>query len=199
MIKRQPILALFVAAYTIGFGALAARNGNQEFVFYTLVMVAFIAGAILLDRRVRFASETLWGLAIWGLLHMAGGNLQVAGDVLYNYRPFSDLPRYDQVIHFYGFFSATLAAGECLRAAFPPQAWRVSTGVAIALACVGMGLGAVNEVIEFIATLIVEDTNVGDMTNTGWDLVANMLGACSAAAYLRARPSRASPAKGTEA
>lgn len=133
MIRRHPLLGLFVAIYTVAFGALAAANGNQEFVFYTIVMVVFILGALALDQRVRFSVEVLWGLAVWGLLHMAGGNLPVAGSVLYNYRPIAELPRYDQLVHAYGFFVATFAAAECLRAAFPPEAWRIGTGLAIDL------------------------------------------------------------------
>ena len=40
----------------------------------------------------------------------------------------------------------------------------------------GMGLGALNEIIEFIAVLIIPETNVGGYVNTGWDLVANLTG-----------------------
>jgi hypothetical protein len=40
-----------------------------------------------------------------------------------------------------------------------------------------MGLGAVNEIIEFIAVLSVPDTNVGGYYNTALDLVFNGAGA----------------------
>ena len=40
-----------------------------------------------------------------------------------------------------------------------------------------MGLGAVNEIIEFIAVLSFPDTNVGGYLNTSLDLVFNALGA----------------------
>ena len=48
----------------------------------------------------------------------------------------------------------------------------------------GMGLGAMNELIEFAATLLVPETNVGGYVNTGWDLVANFVGAVAAAAVI---------------
>ncbi len=35
---------------------------------------------------------------------------------------------------------------------------------------------AVNEVVEFIATITLPGTNVGGYENTGWDLVANLVG-----------------------
>jgi hypothetical protein len=50
-----------------------------------------------------------------------------------------------------------------------------------------MGLGALNEVIEFAVTLSVPETNVGGYINTGWDLVANSVGAVGAATIIRLR------------
>jgi hypothetical protein len=44
-------------------------------------------------------------------------------------------------------------------------------------ALAAMGLGAVNEIIEFIAVLSVPDTNVGGYLNTALDLVFNAAGA----------------------
>ena len=47
-----------------------------------------------------------------------------------------------------------------------------------------MGLGAMNEIIEFIAVLLIPETNVGGYENTGWDLVSNAVGAVIAALLL---------------
>ncbi len=54
-------------------------------------------------------------------------------------------------------------------------------GMLAVCATAGMGFGALNEVVEFIATLILPSTNVGDHINTGWDLVSNFVGATVAA------------------
>ena len=55
----------------------------------------------------------------------------------------------------------------------------------------GMGVGALNEVVEFFASRTFA-ANVGGYVNTGWDLVANLLGCATAAWGLYARePSRA--------
>jgi hypothetical protein len=48
-----------------------------------------------------------------------------------------------------------------------------------------MGFGALNEVIEFIAVLTLPNTNVGGYENTGWDLVANLVGTIIAALVIR--------------
>jgi hypothetical protein len=54
----------------------------------------------------------------------------------------------------------------------------------------GMGLGALNEVVEFAATLLVPETNVGGYLNTGWDLVANATGATAAVILIALRRAR---------
>ena len=68
----------------------------------------------------------------------------------------------------------------------PGVGLRPTTGLLTLVAAAGMGLGALNEVIEFTATRFT-DTNVGGYENTGWDLVYNALGAAIAALVIRWR------------
>ena len=44
---------------------------------------------------------------------------------------------------------------------------------------------APNEMVEFLITRVVPDTNIGEFENTGWDLVANTVGAALAALWVR--------------
>ena len=53
-----------------------------------------------------------------------------------------------------------------------------------------MGFGAANEVVEFIATRILPETNVGGYENTGWDLVFDLIGAVIAAGWVFRRAGR---------
>lgn len=53
-----------------------------------------------------------------------------------------------------------------------------------------MGLGAVNEIIEFIAVVVFPNTNVGGYINTALDLVFNALGAIVAMVLVRVFASR---------
>ena len=62
---------------------------------------------------------------------------------------------------------------------------RPSFGMLVLAMAGGMGFGALNEVIEFAATLLVPETNVGGYVNTGWDLVANLFGSTVAAVLIR--------------
>lgn len=191
MSMNTKLLVAFVGLYMVAFSALAASRGNSEFIFYGVVMLLIIGGVILMHLRVGFSAVVLWGLALWGLAHMAGGNVAVPlslvpdgkSAVLYNLKPASFVPKYDQITHAFGFAVATLTAWEAMRAAIGPSV-RPGIGLAIALACIGMGLGAINEVVEFAAEMLLPNTNVGGYVNTGWDLVSNMVGATAAAAWI---------------
>jgi len=46
-------------------------------------------------------------------------------------------------------------------------------------------IGALNEIIEFIAVIALDSDGVGGYTNTAIDLVANLLGAIVGTAYAR--------------
>ena len=67
---------------------------------------------------------------------------------------------------------------------------RPTFGMLVLAVAGGMGFGALNEVIEFVATLMVPNTNVGGYVNTGWDLVANLIGATVAATLIYLGASR---------
>jgi len=173
-------LTLFVLAFMSLTTIAALNQGNNEFLFYSGSLLVIIYILVEIHRRIRFTNTTLWLLTIWGFLHMIGGTVPISpefvpGDgsaVLYSFRLRPDLPRYDQIIHAFGFFSATVACWEIVRASL-----NAKQGLALSIiaALMGMGLGAFNEVLEFIATRLTE-TNVGGYVNTGWDLVSNTIG-----------------------
>ncbi len=194
-------MALFTAGYIAAFAVPAVSYGNREFIFYAAVMVVLVALLLMAHRRCGLSPGVLWGLAAWGLMHMAGGTVRIpetwpreGANTLYNLRALPWLPKYDQVTHAYGFGVATLASYQMLSAAVLGKGGRlpVSFGLAVALVCIGMGLGALNEVVEFIAVLSMPNTNVGGYMNTGWDLVSNLTGCVLAAAWIAAR-ARANP------
>ncbi|UCG76884.1 MAG: DUF2238 domain-containing protein [Gemmatimonadota bacterium] len=180
-------VAAFTAVYLAAavMGALARRN--QEFLFYIAVMLVLIALVLAVHRSVGLSSGALWGLSVWGLLHMAGGLLVVPegwpvsaeSRVLYTLWLIPDRLKYDQVVHAYGFGMTTWVCWQALRAAIRRRGGtaRPSFGLMVLCAAAGLGFGALNEVVEFVATLLIPETNVGGYRNTGWDLVANTVGA----------------------
>ena len=151
---------------------------------HALVGIALLI-AWIVYLRASFLSLGWLGLALWGALHMAGGLVPTPGEAaLYNtwLLPFL---RYDQLTHAIGFGFAGLAVWSYFR----HDLRRGVAGTALAWFG-GVGIGGLNEMIEFLLTRIVAETNVGGFENTGWDLVANFVGASAAALWVRRRAGR---------
>jgi len=193
MDERRSLKAVgsFTVAYLLLAVAAAFVRGNREFLFYIVVMVIMIAGVMAVHRRVNLTQGALWALSVWGLLHMLGGLMPVPegwainGEVrvLYSLWLIPGYLKYDHVVHAYGFGTTTWVCWQGLRAAFRGVGKHVQPtfGLMVLAAAAGMGFGALNEVIEFVAVLLVPNTNVGGYVNTGWDLVANLTGTFVAA------------------
>lgn len=197
MPRRLIPLALFVLPYTAAAFIISIAQGNYEFVYYSSILALLVLGVWYLDRRVRIPTILLWGLAVWGFVHLLGGILPIPKSItepgshanLYNMRIVPWLPKYDQVVHATGFGIAALVAWHALRATYPTPP-RPGIGLALAVVLIGMGLGALNEVIEFIATRLMPWTNVGGYENTGWDLTSNLVGCICAGIIIMIRERR---------
>lgn len=192
---------LGVGIFTLGYLLIAAYfslNGeNWEFLYYIVVVVVLAIAVLFLHKRVHLTQGVLWLLSIWALLHLLGGLLPVPegwyinGDkrVLYSLWLIPDLIKYDHFVHGFGFAVATWVCWQALKAALPHV--RPTFGILTLCALAGMGLGAINEIVEFIAVIMIPDTNVGGYTNTGWDLVANAVGCIVAVVIISAGTKRA--------
>ena len=178
--KELKNVAVFTAAYVL-LSALAAYHiQNWEFVYYIVVVCIFVLLTVFMYSRVRLSLGVIWALSIWGLLHMMGGLVPVGESVLYSWWIVPGFLKYDHVIHAYGFGTTTVLCWQCIRSRLTDA--RPTLGVLSLCVFAGMGLGALNEIIEFIAVLLLPNTNVGGYMNTGWDLVANLVG-CVAVAF----------------
>jgi uncharacterized membrane protein YjdF len=186
-----PIL-LFNLLYISIFTAIALTGQNYEFVLYAAVVILLAAWILWTQHRVRFDPPILWGLSLWGLLHMAGGNLRVGREVLYGLQLVPGLLRYDQLVHAFGFGVATLVCHHLLRPYLRDGIGRTRS-LALLVVLMGSGLGAVNEIVEFVAVKTVEETKVGGYENTLWDLIFNLLGGTAAVALLVRRGQLARP------
>ena len=126
---------------------------------------------------------------------MVGGLVPIGDDrVVYN----AVVPRWihvDNVVHFFGFGFAGAACWEATRDWLPARSGH-PVGVAVVVCLFGVGVGAVNEVVEFAATHLLDATNVGGYENTGRDLVANLLGSSLAGALVSRREARAPAVSG---
>lgn len=179
----------------------SVQVGNIEFVLYLVVLCVLLVFVAALHLKIRLHILALWGLSVWGMAHMAGGLLPVPqawptageGDVLYNLWIVPGYLKYDQLVHAYGFGLVTWICWQGLDYSFVSRGVRAAPTAGLLTLCLagGMGFGAANEVIEFLATTILPETNVGGYENTGWDLVSNLVGSVLAAAVIYGWPRRA--------
>lgn len=187
-------LAVFTIGYLVLALGLAGVQANYEFVIYIGTVVIFALLIVAMHRQVGLTLPLLWGLSLWGFAHMCGGLVPVPPSwpihgeqqVLYSLWLIPDRLKYDHLVHAFGF---GVTAGVCwqgLRAALGGRA-EPSWGKLLLVWAAAQGFGAINEVVEFVAVLAVPETNVGGYTNTGWDLVANLVGSTVAVLIIRWR------------
>lgn len=183
--RSEWMVLAFNLLYIAGFFAYFTLIANREFIGYILTMLALMALVAVVHLKVQFPVGILWGLSGWGLAHMAGGGVPVNGSVLYNAMVLTlfgtgelRVLKYDQLVHFYG-FAVTAWLLWCLLAKLFP-AMRGSRSILVFAALASMGLGAMNEIVEFTAVMLIPNTNVGGYFNTALDLVFNGLGAATA-------------------
>lgn len=185
---RKPFLFAYTLAATLGAWSLVAQN--YEFVIYTLVTLALVTLISLGDRKFTFSPAVLWGFNLWLVLHILGGLWPVNGSVLYSLvlidlvgEPYSIL-KYDQIVHTYCYFIIALLLWRVVSTVRldAPQ-WLLAALTVLAAS----GVGGMNEIVEFSATVLVPNTNVGGYENTAIDLAANFLGACLAIPFFKGK------------
>jgi len=187
---QKKIFISFLTALGI-FAAIFIVQKNFEFIGYVVVVVLLLFAVLFSNRQVRYPTYILWGFFVWAVLHMLGGVEMENGKVIYTLvlyplvqAPYNIL-KYDQVIHAFGFFVATLVMFSVLHKYLTrPFGW-TAAGIVVAMA--GLGLGALNEIVEFLMTVILPNTNVGGYENTALDLVFNLFGAVLAVLFLKLR------------
>ncbi len=184
---QLPILITMIGVLLV-FSVYFFTKKNNEFIIYIFVILFFFVLILFTNNRVNYSNTSLWGLTLWSTLHMAGGGISVKGDVLYKLIlvPITEsIFRYDQFVHIIGFGVATLIMFELLNPKLKPiKYW---TAISIVVVMAGLGVGAVNEIVEYIATLLVPETGVGGYDNTLLDLISDLIGALFALIVIRFR------------
>jgi len=183
-----PLLTVNILA-VLAFSLYFISKANYEFILYIAVIMFFLLLIGYSTKYVDYPKPVLWGLTIWSIMHMSGGGIPVGEGVLYGLilLPISEtyeILKYDQLVHAFGFGIATLVVWTIIK---PHLTSSLSSSFALSLTVVmaGLGLGALNEIVEFIATVITPETGVGGYVNTSLDLIANLFGAMLALVYIR--------------
>lgn len=180
------IILFLTVAYLIAAAIGAIVTGNIEFVWYLAIILVALAVTALIHWLVGLTTPLLAMMSLMGALHMAGGLMPVPANwpvedrpVLYDLWFVEPFVRYDHVVHALGYGVVTWLWWQYLSA--HDNKARPTLGRMLICGLASVGLGAANEMAEFIATQTLADTNVGGFENTGWDLVANFAGAMLAA------------------
>lgn len=183
----------FTAAYLLAATAWVVHIGDLEFLAYIAIMLVLAGVVWWVHHRIGLPRGLVFCLSLWGALHMAGGLVPLpAGwdiggksNVLYNWHIAGPYFKYDQLVHAFGFGTTTWLCWRGLLSMGPDLARPPGIGALVLCAAAGMGFGALNEVIEFLITVMVPENNVGGYVNTAMDLVYNTLGAVIAAILIR--------------
>ena len=191
-LKKEHIILLLVnLALIAGFGSLFLARQNIEFVIYVGVTVLFLCLVGISIGKVDYTLASLVGLTVWSALHLAGGGITVGEGRLYDViliRISETFPiwRYDQLVHIWGFGASTLVAFSVLKPSLKdPRKNPVAVGFVLVMA--GLGMGAVNEIVEFVVSSIIPRSGVGGYINTALDLCADLVGAILGLFYIRWR------------
>ncbi len=182
LLSEKAVLT-FTALYTAAFAAYFIVNFNVEFIGYIGVIVFVFALLYGTLDKTRIPASLLWGISIWGLLHMMGGSVPTGDGVLYTWRMVTlfdgggefYILKFDQFVHAYLYAVVALLFLHLLRNYLGQKHPPLLIGFIALMAA--LGVGAVNEIIEFVAVLLVPDNGVGGYYNTLLDIVFNFTGA----------------------
>lgn len=200
MTKAQRVLLLLNSALICGFGLVYLARRNYEFIIYVGVIVFFVLLIVATRRKVNYTTGALVALTVWAALHLAGGAIPVGDGRLYEVmliRLSSRLPvfRYDQFVHIWGFGAATVVM-YCLLSRSLARNGVGPVALSVVLAMAGLGVGAFNEIVEFLVSSAVPESGVGGYINTSLDLCADLMGACLGVVYVQFRYVRGKPKSG---
>jgi len=159
-----------VGAAVVGFAVHGVINEMPGALEYGLTVSGLVTLVFALRTRA-LPAPIAFAAAASAVVHLAGGLVRVGDEVLYNTSPGPELLRYDHFGHALGIFVGALLVWELLVGDALAVTGRGPLVVVTVLAA--LGLGAVNEAVEFVATLAHGQSHVGGYTNTGWDLVTN--------------------------
>jgi len=148
-------------------------NLHEYFIYASLILVmTFLAWYRYKHVEIKLSLLVLIELGI--LLHFSGGLLEINEQRLYEVNFYQI--GFDKYVHFINSMIATFTTLYVLaKRGLPCNNFTMLVAILIV-----SGLGGIVEIIEFSITLLVENHGVGNYHNNMMDLVANLLGACTA-------------------
>jgi len=187
-IKLPYILSFFLAGLL---ALLTIIFRNYEFLLYAITVIILVAVIYKTDQYFKFEQVGLWLFNVWLILHILGGLASYQGLRFYDLvllnligDPYYIL-KYDQFVHFFCYVAMAILMWSVVQKIAKKNANSVAVCVVTILAA--SSIGAVNEIIEFLAVIALGTDGVGGYTNTAIDLVANLIGAIAGTLYMYAK------------
>jgi hypothetical protein len=172
---KQHITLVLVAV--LGFVAYGISVESKWIWIYAPISLMFATLVFAFNRKAEFPDGLLVALAVVIVGNLAGGVLEVKGDILYVLDVAGGV-QYDKLFHAAATGVASWASWELL------GSWGIERGRFLAALMMGAGGGAFVEIFEFFGTKLL-DTNVGGYDNNMLDLIANSTGSLVALLFLR--------------
>jgi hypothetical protein len=184
--KAQLRIILFIViAYLIIFGIFSLSAKNYEFLYYTGIMSIIIFVAVLYHKKLHLPVPVLAGFAVFGIMHVSGGNIWIGTTRLYDLWLIPGILKYDNLVHFVAIFFVTLAIYSLLYPHFDKKIKRNKFLLFLLLILISLGIGAFHEILELIAVALFHvEERVGGYINNALDLVFNLIGAILACFFL---------------
>ncbi len=181
-------ISLWLSWVTLtGFTVAFVLMGNREFILYAVTLSILIALVQWSDRKLHYPAGVKWCFLAWLVMHMCGGFVHLRGVRLYDVmlvrcvgEPYHIL-RYDQFVHVFCYFTIGGLLKTIVSWLADPRASKAWIAVITILAA--LGVGALNEIIEFAAVAFFASEGVGDYWNNALDNVFNGLGVLAALAW----------------
>lgn len=155
--------------------------GNlHEFFFYAAAILAAIGLGAFFLRRLYWPTWLLILLQAGILAHFAGAFLPIDGGRLYDAIIFG--VRYDKYVHAFNALAGAALVAHLLsraNASLPARPTVILLTV--------LGGGAVVEILEYLVSITVPHSGVGDYDNNMQDLISNLVGAAAYVIYLELR------------
>ena len=186
-LRHHASAATFAAVGTVALLGVGIVTDRPNWPVYAVVMVVGGVAVALLDRRVHLSRATVWGLAVFGVGHVAGGMVPVGDGTLYGWWLVDGVLRYDNLQHAWGFGFVGRATWESLRGRLDPAPGHVRAVAGWIIVLGAAAGGAVNEIVEYVMVLTIPGTDVGGYDNTARDLIANLVGGLVAATWTTRR------------
>lgn len=169
----------FLYLYVFCFIMVAYLQRNNEFLYYSLLYLCLLLVVYFVQRAYRFRLQLpgilLLGFAVFGVAHVLGALVRIDGIRLYDIG-FGYL-HYDNLVHSLGSFLITVASFNLLFPYLHERIRGVRLYLFLLLLLISLGIGSLNEIIEFSAFRLFGAEGVGGYVNNAFDLVFNLLGA----------------------